>query len=56
MKEEDSKGAFTQGDLCVSLLDFFHAGTETSSTSMKWVILLLTLYEVQDFSKQHQLT
>ena len=36
-------------DLAISLFDFLLAGTETSSTTLKWVVLFLTLHqEVQD--------
>jgi len=33
---------FTVGDLCNIMLDFFQAGTDTSSTNLKWTLLLLT--------------
>ena len=36
-------------DLTMNLFDFLIAGTETSSTTLKWVVLYLTLHqEVQD--------
>ena len=41
--------ALNKDDLAVSLFDFLLAGTETSSTTLKWVVLYLTLHqEVQD--------
>ena len=40
---------FSEEELGSILLDFFHAGTETSSTTLKWIILYLCLYQdVQD--------
>ena len=42
-----SKGdneALTYEDLAVTLNDMFGAGTETSSTTLKWTLLYLTLY------------
>ena len=36
-------------DLTMNLFDFLIAGTETSSTTLKWLVLYLTLHqEVQD--------
>ena len=47
MNENDRD--FTKKDLATSMLDFLAAGTETSSTTLKWIVLYLTLYqEVQD--------
>ena len=44
-KNED----FTEPDLINCMLDFILAGTETSSTTLKWIVMYLTLYqEVQD--------
>ena len=41
--------ALNTDDLVISLLDFLLAGTETSSTTLKWMVLYLTLHqEVQD--------
>ena len=41
--------ALNTDDLAISLLDFLLAGTETSSTTLKWLVLFLTLHqEVQD--------
>ena len=40
-------------DLAISLFDFLFAGTETSSTTLKWVLLFLTLHqEVQERCRQ----
>merc|ERR1711936_1101296 len=45
---EDDEGLNTD-DLAINLFDFLLAGTETSSTTLKWVVLFLTLHqEVQD--------
>ena len=45
--EEDEE--LTKDDLAISLFDFLLAGTETSSTTMKWLVLFLSLHqEVQD--------
>ena len=45
---EDDEGLNTD-DLAINLFDFLLAGTETSSTTLKWVVLYLTLHqEVQD--------
>eukprot|EP00092_Neocalanus_flemingeri_P003772 GFUD01004058.1.p1 GENE.GFUD01004058.1~~GFUD01004058.1.p1 ORF type:complete len:486 (-),score=123.42 GFUD01004058.1:441-1898(-) len=39
----------TRRDLTTCLLDFLAAGTETSSTTLKWIVLYMTLYQdVQD--------
>jgi len=49
MKEDKASEYFSKKDLATSMLDFLHAGTETSSTTLKWIILYLTLYQdVQD--------
>ena len=37
--------SFTKNDLAISMMDFLHAGTETSSTTLKWIVLFLTLYQ-----------
>eukprot|EP00091_Calanus_sinicus_P017336 TRINITY_DN3743_c0_g1_i5.p1 TRINITY_DN3743_c0_g1~~TRINITY_DN3743_c0_g1_i5.p1 ORF type:complete len:349 (-),score=66.23 TRINITY_DN3743_c0_g1_i5:512-1558(-) len=40
---------FTKGDLATCMLDFLHAATETSATTLKWIVLYLTVYpEVQE--------
>ena len=45
---EDDEGLNTD-DLTMCLFDFLLAGTDTSSTTLKWVGLYLTLHqEVQD--------
>ena len=49
MNKNEADSNFTKIDLAVSMLDFLHAGTETSSTTLKWILLYLTLYQyVQD--------
>merc|ERR1712192_73135 len=46
---ENDEEKFTKKDLALILMDFLHAGTETSSTTLKWIVLYLTVYpEVQD--------
>ena len=41
--------ALNKDDLTMSLVDFLLAGTETSSTTLKWLVLYLSLHqEVQD--------
>ena len=45
---EEDKG-LNKEDLAINLVDFLMAGTETSSTTLKWLVLYLTLHpEVQD--------
>ena len=40
---------FNVMDLTICISDFFLAGTETSSTTLKWILLFLTLHQdVQD--------
>ena len=47
--QESSEVEFSEEELGSILLDFFHAGTETSSTTLKWIILYLCLHQdVQD--------
>ena len=49
MEDNKSSEDFNKKDLAVSMWDFLHAGTETSSTTLKWIVLYLTLYQdVQD--------
>ena len=46
MKNDEN---FSKHDLVLNLMDFLQAGTETSSTTLKWVVLYLTVYQdVQD--------
>ena len=45
----EDDGGLNTDDLAINLFDFLLAGTETSSTTLKWVVLYLTLrQEVQD--------
>ena len=48
--EKQSEGhEYNKKDLIGCIYDFFVAGTETSSTTLKWVVLYLTLHQdVQD--------
>ena len=49
--EEDE--GLNKDDLAISLFDFLLAGTETSSTTLKWLVLYLTLHqEVQARCRQ----
>merc|ERR1719419_190102 len=51
--EMKSSEGFSKKDLALNLMDFLDAGTETSSTTLKWIILYLTLYQdVQDRCRQ----
>eukprot|EP00092_Neocalanus_flemingeri_P004804 GFUD01005172.1.p1 GENE.GFUD01005172.1~~GFUD01005172.1.p1 ORF type:complete len:484 (+),score=104.63 GFUD01005172.1:98-1549(+) len=56
--ENDVDGKnFTKKDLAISMMDFLHAGTETSATTMKWIVLYLTTYQdVQDKCREEILT
>ena len=36
---------FSKKDLALNLMDFLDAGTETSSTTLKWIILYLTVFQ-----------
>ena len=48
MKNEENE-SLTMGDLAVVMGDMFIAGTETSSTTLKWILLYLCLYpEIQN--------
>ena len=50
--QSDNSGKYSKGDLSASMIDFFHAGTETTSTTLKWVLLYLALNQVcQNFKK-----
>ena len=45
--EEDE--GLNKDDLAISLFDFLLAGTETSATTLKWLVMFLSLHqEVQD--------
>ena len=47
--ENTTEEDFNVMDLTSCIYDFFLAGTETSSTTQKWILLFLTLHEdVQD--------
>merc|ERR1712126_20781 len=47
--ENTTEEDFNVRDLTSCIYDFFLAGTETSSTTLKWILLFLTLHEdVQD--------
>ena len=49
--EEDE--GLNKDDLAINLFDFLLAGTETSSTTLKWLVLFLTIHqEVQDRCRQ----
>ena len=49
MNANEVDSNFSKKDLAASMLDFLAAGTETSSTTLKWIVLYLTLYQdVQD--------
>jgi len=51
--KENRNDNFNVEDLGMILMDFFLAGTETSSTTLKWIVLYLTLHqEVQDKCRQ----
>merc|ERR1711892_36338 len=44
---------FSKLDLATSMMDFIGAGTEASATTLKWIVLYLTLYQdVQDKCRQ----
>ena len=45
--KEDKQGKYTRGDLVATMMDFFTAGTETSSTTLKWTLLYLATNQVQ---------
>ena len=47
--EMKTSNGFCKEDLTLSMMDFLDAGTETSSTTLKWIVLYLTVYqEIQD--------
>ena len=41
---KDPKDEMSLDDLVCAVIDMFHAGTETSSTTLKWILLYLSLY------------
>ena len=43
--KESEENLFNKEDLVVCLMDFFGAGTETSSNTLKWIVLYLTLHQ-----------
>ena len=43
--ENSSNEDLTLGDLGSAMCDMFVAGTETSSTTLKWILLYLVLYQ-----------
>ena len=56
--EDVEDNMFNKEDLAISMMDFLAAGTETSSTTLKWLVLYLTInqetqekYEVEIFFK-----
>merc|ERR1712179_613093 len=49
MRKSEDESYFSEKNLSSCMLDFLAAGTETSSNTLKWIILYLTLHqEVQD--------
>eukprot|EP00092_Neocalanus_flemingeri_P034518 GFUD01037533.1.p1 GENE.GFUD01037533.1~~GFUD01037533.1.p1 ORF type:complete len:516 (+),score=112.45 GFUD01037533.1:99-1550(+) len=49
MKKQSGGQEYNKEELAGCLYDFFVAGTETSSTTLKWIVLYLSLHqEVQD--------
>ena len=49
LSEEKNMEEFNILELTACIHDFFTAGTETSSTTLKWILLYLTLHQdVQD--------
>ena len=49
MNKNEADGNFTKIDLATSMVEFLGAGTEIYSTTLKWILLYLTLYQdVQD--------
>ena len=51
---KDSAQDLNMLDLTGCIWDFFMAGTETSSTTLKWIVLYLVLHQnVQDRYKVH---
>jgi len=53
---EKNPNDFTFEELCSIIFDFFSAGTETSSTTMKWAVLFLSInQDVQERCRQEVL-
>ena len=44
-RKDNNAPMYSKADLCMMLMDFFHAGTETSSTTLKWVLLYMTRHQ-----------
>ena len=44
LENDKEQKNFTKEDLALIMMDFLHAGTETSSTTLKWIVLYLGLY------------
>uniref|UniRef100_M3XLM1 Cytochrome P450 family 2 subfamily D member 6/pseudo n=1 Tax=Latimeria chalumnae TaxID=7897 RepID=M3XLM1_LATCH len=42
--EEDSDSSFNEGNLIFTTLDMFLAGTETTTTTLRWALLYMVLY------------
>ncbi|XP_075689727.1 cytochrome P450 2D17-like isoform X2 [Rhinoderma darwinii] len=42
--KEDSASSFKEGNLLVTTYDLFSAGTETTSTTLRWALLYMILY------------
>lgn len=45
MAKESQENLYNKEDLVVCMMDFFGAGTETSSNTLKWIVLYLTLHQ-----------
>ena len=45
LRKNEETNEFRKIDLVVSMLDFLLAGTETTSTTLKWMILFLTVHQ-----------
>ncbi|XP_064420691.1 cytochrome P450 2D15-like [Latimeria chalumnae] len=44
MQKEDSDSSFNEGNLIFTTLDMFLAGTETTTTTLRWALLYMVLY------------
>ncbi|XP_069823412.1 cytochrome P450 2D17-like [Dendropsophus ebraccatus] len=42
--KEDSASSFNEGNLCMTTYDLFSAGSETTSTTLRWGLLYMILY------------